>query len=77
MNSIRNLTGVLSAIDFPAARDDVLRLAKGDNVDRRISRWLEDLPEGSYDGVWDICQALASGEAPHAHTQRPLAGVAG
>ena len=77
MNSIRNLTGILSAIEFPATRDQVLRLAKSDNVDRRISRWLEDLPDGSYAGVWEICQALASGEAPKAVAERTLAGVTG
>lgn len=60
MNSIHSLSGVLSAIEFPATRDDILRLARTDFVDRRISRWLESLPDGSYDGAWQICQALAS-----------------
>lgn len=77
MYSIRSLTGVLSAIDFPATRDDVLRLAQGEDVDRRITRWLEDLPEGSYSGVWEVCQALASGQAPQGTEQRPLADVSG
>lgn len=60
MNSIHSLTGVLSAIDFPAQRDDILRVARTDFVDRRLARWLETLPEGSYDGAWQVCQALAS-----------------
>ncbi|MCW4384932.1 DUF2795 domain-containing protein [Salinibacterium sp. SYSU T00001] len=60
MNSIHSLTGVLSAIEFPATRDDILRLARTDFVDRRLARWLESLPDGSYDGAWQICQALAS-----------------
>ncbi|MBF0673555.1 MULTISPECIES: DUF2795 domain-containing protein [unclassified Salinibacterium] len=60
MNSIHTLTGVLSAIDFPATRDDIVRLARTDFVDRRLGRWLENLPDGSYDGAWQVCQALAS-----------------
>lgn len=60
MNSIHTLTGVLSAIDFPATRDDILRLARTDFVDRRLGSWLEHLPAGSYDGAWQVCQALAS-----------------
>lgn len=60
MNTIHTLTGVLSAIDFPATRDDILRLARTDFVDRRLARWLENLPAGSYDGAWQVCQALAS-----------------
>lgn len=61
MNAIHSLNGVLSAVDFPATRDDILRVARNDIVDRRLGRWLEQLPESSYDGAWQVCQALASG----------------
>jgi hypothetical protein len=75
MNSIHTLTGMLSVLDFPATRDDILRVARTDFVDRRLERWLESLPEGSYDGAWQVCQTLASASGNTSASPKKLVGA--
>lgn len=59
METISTLREALTRLEYPATRDDVMRLLRRDGADKRMAAWLESLPEGSYGGAWAICQALA------------------
>jgi hypothetical protein len=47
---------LLSEIDYPATRDDLVRLAK--NAERGTIARLQTLPNRSFNGAWDVRYAL-------------------
>ncbi|AWB89691.1 DUF2795 domain-containing protein [Homoserinimonas hongtaonis] len=74
MDTISTLREALTRLEYPATRDDVMRLIRRDGADSRMAAWLETLPEGSYGGAWAICQALAEQPAPGSAASRVESG---
>lgn len=75
METISTLREALIRLEYPATRDDVMRLLRRDGADRRMAAWLESLPEGSYGGAWAICQALAENPAAGGSSSREEPGA--
>ncbi|MGO4104669.1 DUF2795 domain-containing protein [Leifsonia sp. YAF41] len=49
----------LTGIDYPADRDDLVRVASGDGAPTDIVQLLRDLPARSFNGLRDVDVALA------------------
>jgi hypothetical protein len=49
---------LLSEIDYPATRDDLVRLAKRGHAERGTVARLQVLPNRSFNGAWDVRYAL-------------------
>jgi len=55
---IPTLAELLSEIDYPATRDDLLRLARRGHADLGTVGSLQSLPNRSFNGAWDVRFAL-------------------
>jgi hypothetical protein len=63
-SGILTLAELLADTDYPATRDDLLRLAKYEGADRQLTSLLASLPNRSFNGTWDVRSALEPDLAP-------------
>jgi Protein of unknown function (DUF2795) len=59
-SGILTLRELLRDTDYPATRDDLLRLARYEGADDQLVLLLESLPDRSYNGTWDVRSTLES-----------------
>jgi hypothetical protein len=59
-SGIPTLAGLLVGTDYPATRDDLLRLARSEGADGDVVALLQTLPNQSFNGTWDVHHALHS-----------------
>lgn len=59
-SGILTLRELLRDTDYPATRDDLLRLARYEGADDQLVLLLESLPNRSYNGTWDVRSTLES-----------------
>jgi hypothetical protein len=48
------LRELLAETDYPATRDDLLRLARFEGAGGQLISLLEGLPNRSFNGIWDV-----------------------
>ncbi|PJJ55594.1 DUF2795 domain-containing protein [Compostimonas suwonensis] len=55
-----DVRGHLADLDYPATRDDILRIAcRSDADDETIAR-IRSLPAASFNGTYEVCRSLAA-----------------
>jgi Protein of unknown function (DUF2795) len=57
-SGILTLQELLAETDYPATRDDLLRLARYEGADGQLILLLTSLPNRSFNGTWDVRSAL-------------------
>ncbi|MGG7510855.1 DUF2795 domain-containing protein [Plantibacter sp. YIM 135249] len=55
------LVSSLRTIDFPASRDDLVRVAMEDGLDQESIDALRSLPEHAYEGTFHVIRAIEQG----------------
>jgi hypothetical protein len=52
------LAQLLNDVDYPATRDDLVRLGRRGGLDGESAALLQTLPNRSFNGTWDVYYAL-------------------
>jgi hypothetical protein len=64
------LTALLRQVDYPATNMDLVLTATRDGATAPIVQLVQSLPARSYNGTWDVRNALTKGKSA-----RPVASV--